>query len=122
MWAWLKKKKRVEETELTVGTFEYQADMQKEDMSWEELQEGFELLRLVSEFEAGYGEIPELRKFGPFYLGWRKVKRWRANFDIFQEGVKSGTKWAKEWIENSGWLKEDIQKKFEREEKEETGS
>ena len=122
MWAWLKKKKRVEETELTVGTFEYQADMQKEDMSWEELQEGFELLRLVSEFEAGYGEIPELRKFGPFYLGWRKVKRWRANFDIFQEGVKSGTKWAKEWIENSGWLKEDIQKKIEREEKEETGS
>jgi len=122
MWAWLKK--RVEETELTVGAFEYQADVEKKsvDMSWEELQEGFELLRLVSEFEAGYGEIPELRKFGPFYLGWRKVKRWRANFDIFQEGVKSGTKWAKEWIENSGWLKEDIQKKIEREEKEETGS
>lgn len=125
MWAWLKKK-RADETELTVGTFEYQADVhvekKTEDMSWEEIQEGFELLRLVAEFEQKYGEIPELKKFGHFIFGWRKVQRWKRNFDIFHEGAKSGTKWAKEWIENSGWLKEDIQKKFEREEKEGTGS
>jgi maltose-binding protein MalE len=98
-----------------------EADLKRryDDMSWEEIQEGLELVRLVAEFEQKYGEMPELKQFGPFIFGWKKVKCWKHDFNIFREGVKSGSKWAKEWIKNSGWLKGDIQKKFEQEEKEE---
>lgn len=96
-------------------------DKKYEDMSWEEIQEGLELLRLVAEFEEKYGKIPDLKRFGPFTLGWRKVKRWKRDFEIFHEGVKSGSKWAMKWIEDSGWLKDGVQEELERKEKE-TGS
>ena len=123
---WLKRKKKsLNEHELTVGTFEYQVDVhvekKYEDMSWEELQEGLELVRLVAEFEQKYGEMPELKQFGHFILGWRKAKRWKHDFDILREGVKSGTKWAKKWIKDSGWLKDGVQEELEREEKEKRG-
>ena len=102
-----------------------EADLKRryEDMSWEEIQGGIELLRLVAEFDQKYGEMPELKQFGPFILGWKKVKRWKHDFNIFREGVKSGSKWAKEWIKDSGWLKDGVQEELERGEKGEgTGS
>ena len=122
---WKRKKKNLNEPSLSIGAFEYQADVhvekKYEDMSWEEIQEGLELVRLVAEFDQRYGEIPELKKFGPFILGWRKVMRWKHEFDIFREGVKSGSKWAMEWIENSGWLKDGVREELERGEKEKKG-
>jgi len=110
---WLKRKrKRAVESELTVGSFEYQADVHVErkfeDMSWEELQKGLETLRIFSEFEKQYGECPAVSRL----WGFRKAKRWVRECNVFREGVKVGEKWAYEWIKNSGWLKEDIQKEL----------
>ena len=97
-----------------------EADLKRkyEDMSYEEIQEGLVLLRLVAEFSQKYGEMPELKQFGPFILGWAKVKRWKRDFSIFREGVKSGAKWVKEWIKDSGWLKDGVREELERKEKE----
>jgi len=86
-----------------------------ENMSWEEIEEGFETLRLVAEFEKIYGKCPTVHRF----WGMRKAKKWIHEYNIFKEGAKVAEKWTVEWIKNSGWLKEDVQKELEREEKEE---
>lgn len=112
---WIKRKKKTLE--------DVEEDKKFEDMSYEEIQEGLELLRLVAEFGEKYGEMPELKQFGPFILGWRKVKRWKHDFNIFREGVNSDSKWAMKGIKDSGWLKDGVPEELEREEKEEeTGS
>jgi len=90
-------------------------ECKSEDMSWEEIQKGLVMLHTFSEFEKRYGECPKVS----WLWGFRKAKRWIHECNIFREGVKAGEKWAYEWIKNSGWMKEDVQKEFERKEKEE---
>lgn len=88
-----------------------------EDMSWEELQKGLETLRIFTEFEKRYGECPKVS----WLWGFRTAKRWIHECNVFREGVKAGEKWAYEWIKNSGWLRKEVQMRFEQKEKEGEG-
>lgn len=104
MWWKRKKKSRNEHVEKS-----------DEDIDYEKLQEGLELLLLVAEFEKRYWECPPVTRFS----GMRKARRWRREVNIFRAGYKVGMEWARKSIINSGWLKKDIQEELERKEKSE---
>lgn len=91
--------------------------VQSDEMSYEELNEGFGLLYLESQFEEIYGDQPDV-KFR--YLGWRRFRRWVSDFRVFRKGAEVGAKNMWENVKKSGWLKDDVQRRID-EEKDENG-
>lgn len=83
-----------------------------DEMSYEELNEGFGLLYLELQFEEIYGEPPDVKLM---YLGWRKLKRWLSDFGVFRKGAEVGAKNMWENVKNSGWLKDDVQRRIDEE-------
>jgi hypothetical protein len=75
------------------------------DMTWEEMHRYIDLVVSEEEFEKRYGECPKVG----LLFGWRRFRKWRHEFNIFNEGVKFGKMRAWEWIKNSGWLRKEIQ-------------
>lgn len=88
-----------------------------DEISDEELIEGLGLLQLNFQFEEIYGE-PDV-KWG--YLGWRRLKRWSSDFAVFRIGAEVGAKNMWENVKNSGWLKDDVQRRIDEEKEEEKG-
>lgn len=79
--------------------------MVDENKQWKELNEGFESLMIVGEYEKAFGECPLFPRL-------LKMGQWLNGLIRFKKGYQAGIKRAMFQIVNSGWLKPDSEEKL----------